>query len=119
MAKKASAGDLYESVAFDKRVTGNPDSPADYGQTEKDWVEQLRCRAKFVHLRGGEAVMGGRLMGRHPVVVTVYATSATRAIAADWRMRDVRTSVEYAVRDITPSDDRRMLDILVESGSAP
>lgn len=113
------AGPLYEKVAFDKRETVNPDSPADYGATQSAWVEQFTRRANFLHLRGGESVMAGRLAGKHQIVVTVRAGEQTRDIGTDWRMRDTRTSVEYAIRDITPSDDRQFVEILVESGVTP
>jgi head-tail adaptor len=118
MAKKPSAGALYENVAFDKRVEGNPDSPADYGNTVMDWAEQFVRRAAYVHLRGGESVMAGRLQGRHSQIIRVRADSGTKAITTDWRARDKRTGVAFNIRDITPSADRLWLDILVESGVA-
>jgi head-tail adaptor len=119
MPRKPSRGDLFEQVAFDKRVAGNPDSPADYGRTEDDWQEQFSTRAHFRHLRGGESVMAGRLAGRHSMIVTIAAFAASRLVESDWRMRDVTSSQEYAVRDITPTEDRQFLEVLVESGFAP
>ena len=62
MAKKPSAGDLVEAVAFDKREAGNPDSPADYGTTVTDWVQQFAARAHFRFLRAGEAVQAATLV---------------------------------------------------------
>lgn len=118
MARKPSGGDLVENVAFDMRVTGNPDSPADYGNTVLDFVEQFRRRAGYIHLRGGEAVIAGRLQGRHIQVVRVRSDSSTRQIMSDWRVRDVRTGIAYAVRDVSPTEDRRFLDVLCESGVA-
>ena len=118
MAKRPSAGDLWHSVAFEKRVVGNPDSPADFGNTVMDWKAQFCCRAAFTHLRGGEAVIAGRLQGRHPMVVQVRAFSASRSVTSEWRMKDQHTGIYYAVRDISPNEDRMFLDILVESGVA-
>lgn len=118
MAKRPSAGDLYERVAFDRRADANPDSPVDYGNTVSDWVEQFTCRAQFIHLRGGETVMASRLEGRHSQVIRIRASVASRAVDTDWRVRDVRTGAVFNVRDITPSDDRQFLDVLCEKGVA-
>lgn len=118
MAKKPSAGPLYEKVAFDKREAGNPDSPADYGNTVMEFVEQFTRRAEFIHLRGGESVMAGRLQGRHSQVIRVRRDSGTETITAEWRARDARTGIAFNIRDVTPSADRQWLDILVESGVA-
>lgn len=116
--KRPSAGDLDKRVAFDQRETGNPDSPADYGNTIDEWEEQFQCRAAFIHLRGGEAVLAGRLAGRHTQVIRVRACSQTRDVTTDWRVRDARAGTVLNIRDITPSDDRGWLDILCESGGA-
>lgn len=127
MAKKPSAGDLRHRVAFDARAAGNPDSPADYGVTVMGWVEQFQTRAGFVHLRGGETVLGGRLEGRHTQVLLVRSSSETRKITTDWRARDMNNGSWsgadwlgpiYAVRDITPSEDGQFIDILVQTGVA-
>ena len=127
MAKRPSAGDLIHRVAFDARVAGNPDSPIDYGNTVMDWVEQFTCRAAFIHLRGGEAVLASRLEGRHSQVIQVRASSETRAITTEWRARDVNNGEWagadwagpiYQVKDITPhEEDRAFLDVLVQTGT--
>lgn len=126
MAKRPSGGSLYHSVAFDRRVDGNPDSPADYGNTVSEWQEQFTCRAGFIHLRGGEAVLASRLEGRHTQVIQVRASSSTRALNTEWRARDLNNGSWvgaewigpiYQVKDITPhEDDRAFLDVLCQSG---
>jgi head-tail adaptor len=113
-----SAGRLYEKIAFDRREQNNPDSPSDFGNSVSDWQEQFQCRAAFIHLRGGESVMSGRLAGKHSVVFQVRSSTNTRLITTEWRARDVRKGTQYNVRDITPSTDRMYLDILAESGVA-
>lgn len=117
---------LYHRVAFDKRETGNPDSPQDFGNVVSEWEEQFQCRAGFIHLRGGEAILASRLEGRHSQIIQVRASSETRAITTDWRARDVNNGSWngnvwagpiYHVKDITPhEEDRAFLDILVTSG---
>lgn len=112
--KPTSAGQLYESVAWDER----PTVLDGYGNETGEFAEVFRCRAAFTFLRGGESVIAARLEGRQPVVVRVRSTSQTRLIEPDWRMRDLRTGDAYAVRSISPTPDRRWLDVLVEKGVA-
>lgn len=117
MAKRPTAGNQFHRIAFDKRITANPDHPIDLGNTVSAWAEQFQCRAEFIHLRGGESVMAGRLQGKHSVVIRVRATSFTGQVSTDWRVRDC--GAVYNIRDITPSEnDRQWLDILCERGVA-
>ena len=126
MAKRPSGGTLFHKIAWDCRIAGNPDSPQDFGNVVSDWQEQFQCRAGFIHLRGGESVLAGRLEGRHTQVIQVRSSSETRAITTEWRARDVNNGSWngsdwagpiYHVKDITPhEEDRAFLDILVTSG---
>lgn len=118
MAKKPNAGDLFYSVAFFKREDTNPDFPEDYGNVVSGWVEQFRTRAAYIHLRGGEQVLAGRLQGKHTQVIRVRAHEKTRSIQTDWYVQDVRSGTKFAVRDVTPGLDRQFIDILCESGVA-
>jgi SPP1 family predicted phage head-tail adaptor len=111
------AGKMTERVTLAARTTENPDSPIDYGNTVSSWADQGSVWSEFVHLRGGEAVMAGRLQGRHTLVVRVRATPFTREVTSDWKVTDSR-GVEYAVRDVTPHVDRSSIDLLCESGVA-
>lgn len=104
---------LIESVAFD---APNPQSDGQ-GGTEDGWVEDTYvCRAHFLYLRGGEAVLQGRLAGKQPVVVTIWSSAGSRAIAPSWRMRDRRRNYQYNVRSIVPTDDRLYLELTCERG---
>jgi head-tail adaptor len=114
MAAKTTAGQLYERVAFDKRVEADDG----YGNTVGRFAEQFQRRAGFTYLRGGEAVIAGRLQGRQPIVVRLRADGETRLIGADWQMRDARDGSVFAVRSIAETPDRRWLDIMVEQGVA-
>lgn len=114
MARRIDAGRLQHAVAFDRRDTATDA----YGGHATTWEEQFACRAQFMHLRGGETAIAARLEGRHPLIARIHASADSRAVTADWRMRDTRTGIAYAVRDVTPSDDRLYLDVLVESGVA-
>jgi SPP1 family predicted phage head-tail adaptor len=109
------AGERFELVAFDELEGGNDG----YGGTTSTWVERFRRRAAFVHLRGGETVLAARLEGRHQVAIGVLNSTDVRRVTTDWRVRDVRKGTAYAIRDITPSEDRHSVDFLCESGVAP
>lgn len=120
MARRPSAGDLRERVAFEARVTENPDSPIDYGNTESTWAEQFERRAQYIHLRGGEAVQAARLEGRHIQVIRIRSDSATRIITTDWRAVDQKTGDVFNIRDAAPTkeDPLRFIDLLAEKGVA-
>lgn len=114
MAKKPNSGDLFYKVAFDKRV----ETDDGFGNTVAGWQEQFQCRAAYRHLRGGEAVIASRLQGKHIQVITVRASSASRAVTTEYRVRDVRTGSTSNIRDLTPHLDRQFIDFLVERGVA-
>lgn len=111
----AGAGTLKERVSFAAR-NGQDDG---YGNPVSGWVEQFQDAAEYKHLRGGETVIAARLENRHPQVVRVRASTATRRVTSDWRITDVRTSVQYAIRDVTASTDRKWIDFLCERGVVP
>lgn len=116
MAKQIrGAGQLFESVAFDE-LNSVPDG---CGNQQQSFVEQLQTRAGYTWLRAGESVMASRLEGQNPMVVRIRANEVSLRIRHDWRMRDLRTGVIYAIRGITKSPDRGYLDVLVQSGAAP
>ena len=108
------AGDLHYRVAFDRRA----EIDDGHGNTRSGWQEQFQCRAAYRHLRGGESVMAGRLAGRHAQIITVRASSQTRQIGTDWRVRDARTGEEFNIRDVTHETDRQWISLLVERGVA-
>lgn len=112
-----TAGQLNERIAFDSREPIDPAEP-DSGNTEGDFAERFVLWARAQFLRGTEAVMASRLEGRQPVVFTVRASSLSRQITTEWRARDTRTGIAYAIRSVTATEDRAFMDILAESGIA-
>lgn len=114
MATKRGAGDLKHRVAFDKRILADDG----YGNSVGEFQEQFQVHAGFLHLRGGETVIASRLQGQHVQVIFVRASSQTRDVTGDWRIRDVRTGDIYNIRDITPTEDRKWIDFLTQSGVA-
>lgn len=110
-----TAGELRHRVAFDRRE----DVEDEYGNTQSQFVEQFVVAAKVQAKFGGEAVTAARLTGQQPVTIVVRQSSQTRQIAENWRARDVRSGVEYAIRSIVDPDDRRAwLEILTQTDSA-
>lgn len=104
----------FESLAFDQPTT----SIDVYGGVEDGWTEVFTTRGHFRYLRGGETVQAGRLEGKQPVVVTIPTSSNARNVTPGWRMRDTQRSVNYNVRSVIVSDDRREMEITCESGVA-
>lgn len=106
--------DLFFAVAFDRKSEGSDGA----GGTTVGWIEQFNCRAGFQHLRGGETVLAARLEGTHTQVIRVRASSNTRQVTAEWRIRDTRSGDVFNIKDVTPTDDRLFLDFLCERGVA-
>lgn len=114
MSGKRGAGALYESVLFQSQG-----STADgAGGVLTSFSDVFSARAAFFHQRGGEGVLAGRLEGRHTIIIRVRASTASRDVSTDWRIIDKRLGTVYAIRDVTPSDDRAYVDFLCESGVA-
>lgn len=111
---KIGAGDLYYKVDCQKR--GEQDDG--YGNTVSDFVTQFTVRAAYRHLRGGEGVIAARLENKHPVIITVRASSQTRQITSDWRLVDARDGTAWAVKDVTHETDRQFISLLCERGVA-
>ena len=115
MARKTKgAGKLIEHVAFDERQM----VPNGYGAKQAGFVEQFRIRAEFEFLRGSEQVIAARLEGKQPVLIRVRQNDQTRRIKPDWQIRDLRSSIAYAIRAISPTPDRASFSILAEAGVA-
>ena len=113
-----SAGALRERVNLSQRETQNQDAPNDYGNTIDAWVEQGTVATQYIHLRGSETVLAGRLAGQHTQVIRVRASALTRQVSTDWRVTDARTGQEFNVRDVTLDPRRRYVDLLCEAGVA-
>lgn len=111
---KAGSGQLHYQVALLKRE----DVDDGMGNTVSDWVEQFQTRAEFIHLRGSETVMAGRLQGKHTQVIRVRNSSNTRMISTDWMVRDVRTGKSFNIRDIEHEVNRQFIALTCESGVA-
>jgi len=112
--KKTSAGDFIESVAFEELGAASDGG----GGVLSGYTEQFKTRAKYIHLRGGESVMAGRLAGKHAQIIRVRSFVKSRKVNASWRIVDQRTGDIFNIRDITPSNDRQYLDFLCEKGVA-
>lgn len=107
---------LSERFGFDAPTA----TPNGQGGTVMGWAMRHECWSGVTYLRGTEPVIAARLVGVQPVVIRVRNCAAARAIGGDWRARDLRTGVVYAVKgNPVPSGDRAYLDIMATSGVAP
>lgn len=113
MARATSS--LFHEVAFDQRKETGGDGA---GNIEGDWVERFRCRVEFIQLRGGEAVLAGRLQGRHSQVIRVRISEHSVLITAGWQARDIRRGTAFNIRDIEFEENRQFISLTCESGVA-
>lgn len=65
-------------------------------------------------LRGGESVMAARLQSRSPAIITVRASSLTRQITSEWKLR-IRGRDFDAKEDPRETQDRAFLELLAEA----
>lgn len=110
----SAAGRLRERLTFQSRA-----EVADgYGNHEGAWVDRFTAAGRVLPLRGGEAVLGARLGGLQPVVITIRACAAAQAVTAAWRAVDARTGAVYALT--SPAADmeesRQYLTIAATAG---
>lgn len=113
-----SAGRLNRRLRFEKRAAvAEGDGLGSY---EGAWEEQFTVAAAIKALRGGESVIGARLTGTQPVIITVRLSSQSRAIRSDWQAVDAHTGEIFALTS-PPADTagtRMYLDIMATSGVA-
>ena len=101
------AGELRWRVDFEQRAEVDGDRLGDF-------VAEFDRRAKFTFLRGSEPVLAQRLQGVQPVVIRVRAEARTRAVTAEWRIRDRRSGKLYEIKSVTPDESGAWIDFLAE-----
>lgn len=106
------AGKLRELVAFE--AANEVDDGG--GGVPGDFAEIFRAHAAFRWLTGTEPVIGQRLQGVQPVVVTVRDQAAARAVTSAWRIHDIRRGTVLAIRAPKPSDKPGHIDFLCDTG---
>jgi hypothetical protein len=111
------AGQLEHRFRFERRERLAVPGDA-HGVTEGGWQVQIaQVPARLVPLRRGEEVLGSRLQGVQPYILTIRSYSATRLIETDWRAVDERTGIAYNIRTVEkPARDH--IDLLIDSGGA-
>lgn len=108
------AGSLRELFAFDHR----PLTPDGYGNSEGEFAEQFRAAAGLQSLKGTEAVMASRLEGKQPYILTVRYSAQTAQVTPDWRCRNARTGVAYAITTHVPRSRKDYIDLIIVEGVA-
>lgn len=107
------AGDLRDRYRFDQR---SPDANGDrLGEFEPGFA----VAARTTWLRGTEAVMGQRLEGKQPVVITIRDSQQTRAITNAFRAVNARDATKvFNITSVAPAKERGFIDILATTGGA-
>lgn len=107
---RQSASRLTKRARFLK-----PDQrPDPDGNIIQGYIEQFSVAANVQPLRGGEEIMQARMQSKAPAIITVRASSQSRQITSEWRIRiDGR---EYDVKeDPRESQNRAFLEMLAEA----
>lgn len=104
---------LRERIGFYRHGTSSDGA----GGSQTAPILQFETWAAFHHLRGGEAVMAGRLSGTHSVIVRVRRSQQTLAVGSEWSIEDRRSGKRYNIRDVEPVG-LLWLDFTCQSGVA-
>ncbi|WP_423212255.1 head-tail adaptor protein [Paracoccus yeei] len=83
------------------------------GQLVQSWAERGTVCCNVRWLRGGESVMQARLASRSPAIVTMRASTLTRRVTSEWKLRIDGREFE-AKEDPRETDDRAFFEVLVE-----
>lgn len=84
------------------------------GNIIQGYVSQFQLAAHVHPLRGGESVMAARMQSKAPAIVTVRASSLSRQITSEWRVRI--GGLEFDVKeDPRLTADRRFMEFLAEA----
>jgi head-tail adaptor len=117
MRGNLGAGDLRDRLIFQRRGQGD-DGLGGTGAFGP-WEDQFTVWAALLPLRGSEAVMGSRLAGRQPYIISVRQSSQTRQINTDWQIVDARNANRVFAVSAPPTDpdgQRAWLEILATEG---
>ena len=85
----------------------------DMGGTRDEWVLQFVEWVGVKYLRGGESVMQARLASKSPAIVTMRASTLTRRVTSEWKLRIDGREFD-AKEDPRETDDRAFFEVLVE-----
>lgn len=112
-----NAGELNRRVRFERRgVDAN-------GDRRGPWALEFMVWAKVAYLRGGESVLGQRLEGVQPAIITVRASRQAAAIDNSWRaiaagQLGAPDEVFAVTSPGTPTPERDGFEILAQRGGS-
>ena len=100
LAKRATLLEPIEAVDAD-------------GQIVQSWAERRTVWCNVRWLKGGESVMQARLASKSPAIVTMRASTLTRRVTSEWKLRIDGREFD-AKEDPRETDDRAFFEMLVE-----
>lgn len=108
------AGRLRHLVRFERKALDGA------GIRTGAWEPALEgpVPADIVFLRAGETVVGQRLEGKRPAIITIRGCELTRQIDNAWRCVDARVGTTFNIQGVTPSTRGDQLDIVAVAGGA-
>lgn len=86
------------------------------GQVVQSWSERGTVWCNWVPRRGGEAVHQARIESRNPAIITVRASSLTRQITSEWKLR-IDGRVFDVKEDPQETANRAFLEFYAETGA--
>ena len=80
------------------------------------WETKFTAPARVHILRGGEAVMNGRLQGQQTVAITIRWQSEVDTMNAAWRAVDTRSGTQYNIQTVEPDESYAWVTMLAVAG---
>lgn len=106
-------GELRDRYTFQRRAA---DVVVDGLNRPGGWEGDLTVWAKTQYLKGGEGVQQARLQGLQPVILTIRASTASRAINNAWQAVDARDPTRvFNITGVEMTADRAFIQILATS----
>jgi hypothetical protein len=97
------------------RVTFQQRELDDRGRRLGPWADRFTLPAQLTWLRAGETIIGQRLQGLRPCLVTVYDTPDARLVDNAWRLVVDGEPGAFEVKGATPARQRAFRDVLAEA----
>lgn len=108
------AGQLRERLRFEARGAVTDDG---FGNVEDTWASKFTCAARIMPLKGSETVIGQRLAGVQPVIITIRSCCKAREVSPAWRAVDTRRGTVFNIRAGANFDEKNhFLDFMAEAG---
>ena len=81
------------------------------------WEDRFDDSLSATYKRGGEDIIGGRLVGRNVVFLRARSGLSSARVTSSWRIKEKRTGNVFNIRSIIPSECGGWITFTCETGA--